>query len=144
VALVNALKWHKGFGDRALERMFAREAGLHRRGGLLRCQYQSFAQFYGWPRLWRPTVRRIDLALLAGNAVLLSCRYPVGGGTTAGHLFLLSCRTAKSFFAVNLEGRRSWRRKRSFRRLWLKKYYQRYPAAWIVAPHRGGKDELAA
>jgi hypothetical protein len=79
-----------------------------------------------------PTLAKIDRALLDGNAVVIQCFYKLDG-RPKGHVFLVTDRTEKSFFAVNLYDGTRWRPK-----WWVEwRYFRNLGdglAAWVVKP----------
>lgn len=76
--------------------------------------------------IYQPTIERIDQALQPGQAVVVRSRY-VLKGKKIGHVFLVTDRTEKSFFCVNVKGGDRWLRKSTFERL-----YMGDTGAWVL------------
>ncbi len=81
-------------------------------------------------RVYLPTLEKIDDAVKAGNAVILRARWPEQAGIT-GHIFLITRRTDRSLFCINVYGGHQWRHKSLFPYHYLTRV-PGAPAAWII------------
>lgn len=86
-----------------------------------------------------PNIGIIDEALFQGRAVVMKSAY-IENNELIGHYFLITDRTDKSFFCVNLNNKHGWVSKPSFRNQCLQ-YYTNYchqcgiaPYCWIIRP----------
>jgi hypothetical protein len=142
VAILNLLKWlgepvsyEKNF------RYYKKKCDCNRYGTAL----QDFvAVLYGLngikitPRSV-PNLGVIDEALSHGKAVVMKCAY-IEKDELIGHYFLITERTEKSFYCVNLNYKHGWVSKASFRNQCMQ-YFTHYchqcgvaPYCWIIRP----------
>jgi hypothetical protein len=84
-----------------------------------------------------PDIGVIEEALDNGKAVIMKSAY-FNGKDLEGHYFLVTQKTEKSFFCVNINRKHQWVSKPSFRLKWLQ-HHQNYcntcgiaPYCWIV------------
>jgi len=90
--------------------------------------------------MYQPSLEKIDDAVKAGHAIILRARWPDRTGI-AGHIFLITRRTDRSLFCINVYGGHVWRHKSLFTYHYLTKV-PGAPAAWIVRkPDKHGTDQ---
>jgi len=80
-----------------------------------------------------PNIGVIDDALEHGRAVIMKSAY-FNGDALEGHYFLVTEKTDKSFFCVNVNHRHQWVSKPSFRLKWLQ-HHQNYCTECGIAPY---------
>jgi len=140
VALMNLLKWlgQPVNYDKDYPEMFAK-CKCNKEGTQLRNFVKVLYEIEDikiTPRTV-PNIWVIDEALSQNRAVILKTAYKENY-ELEGHFFLITEKTEKSFFCVNLASKHGWASKASFQTHWLQ-HYSYYchecgiaPYAWII------------
>ncbi len=133
IAFINAKKW-QGFkvSYNSDYRKIRKLCHCEPPNGTPEKYQKKIAKKFGFRRLFKPTVRKIDKLLLAGYAIQMRSLY-YKDEEFHGHLYVITRRTERSFYCINYSniGHR-WVLKKEFKHEDLKRFGRVRPFAWII------------